>query len=358
VPSAIDLENANGPDYLTKWNQYWTWTKTDAFKSSMRQIVMRDDFLDGNYLSTELRVPATLLGINACSPLATNAIAGNIWDNFSSQSYKELPSVGEITVHHPITGEERKYPMPGGGRGFTRPASLVSVWSTAPFLLNNTVGCANVDTAGKCLDHEGGSYGYSESANPSVEARLRSFNDSIEKLLWPEKREKDSLLGDKGVGLIDRTTTSSYLRVASGYLPDFLKPLLGQGDKVAPWLVKDGGIEIGPIPKGTPVNLLSNLQLLPETDDLGERVRHDKEALELVIRLKLALKSLPAGATDEEARQAFTRDKDLIEALVKLSKCPDFEVNRGHYFGTGRIKGEPALSDGDKRALIEYLKTF
>ena len=30
--------------------------------------------------------------------------------------------------------------MPAGGRGYTRPASLVSLWSTAPFLLNNSVG--------------------------------------------------------------------------------------------------------------------------------------------------------------------------------------------------------------------------
>ena len=50
-------------------------------------------------------MPVTLLQTNACSPLATNAIAGNIWDNFSSQSYKDLPSVGTITVHDPFTGE-------------------------------------------------------------------------------------------------------------------------------------------------------------------------------------------------------------------------------------------------------------
>ena len=44
--------------------------------------------------------------------------------------------------------------------------------------------------------------------------------------------------------------------------------------------------------------------------------------------------------------------------LLALSKCPDFVVNRGHYFGTGVVPGEPALCDDDKRALIEFLKTF
>jgi len=77
---------------------------------------------------------------NSCSPLATNAIAGNIWDNFSSQSYKDLPSVGSVKLRNPLTGAEYDYTLPGGGRGFTRPASLVSIWSSAPFLQNNSVG--------------------------------------------------------------------------------------------------------------------------------------------------------------------------------------------------------------------------
>ena len=43
---------------------------------------------------------------------------------------------------------------------------------------------------------------------------MRSFQDSIEKLLWPEKRDKDPVLGDKVPGLIDRTTERSFVRVA------------------------------------------------------------------------------------------------------------------------------------------------
>ena len=73
------------------------WKNMDDFKSKMRTIVMADDFLKDNYLSAEFRVPVTLTKTNACSPLATNALGGNIWDNFSSHSYKDLPSVGEIT---------------------------------------------------------------------------------------------------------------------------------------------------------------------------------------------------------------------------------------------------------------------
>ena len=63
--------------------------------------------------------------------------------------------------------------MPAGGRGYTRPPSLISVWSTAPFLLNNSVGPFDQD--------------------PSVEARMQVFDASIEQMLWPEKREQDAV---------------------------------------------------------------------------------------------------------------------------------------------------------------------
>jgi hypothetical protein len=327
----------SGPGYLDCWNQYWAWTKTDEFKQKMLQIVLAPDFLDGNYLSTELRVPVTLLETNACSPLATNAIAGNVWDNFSSQTYKTLPSVGTITVYDPFTGDPRPYPMPAGGRGYTRPASLISLWSTAPFLQNNAVGKFRWE--------------------PSVAARMDSFQDSIEQMLWPEKRKKDPVLGAKipGPSLIDRTTGPSYFRVPDGFLPDFLRKQRELAQRVTPAIIGPGGIEIGPIPTGTPVNLLTNVDLVPDNMTLEQRFEHGAKLAELLVKIKLALGRLPAGATEDQARQAFA---PLAKPLLELSKCPDFVVNRGHYFGTSLFKEEPGLSDGDKRALIELLKTF
>ncbi len=335
LPAGLNLGTCSGPNYMKCWDDYWKFTKTEEFKKPMREIVLADDFLRDNFLSTDLRVPVTLLQTNACSPLATNAIRDNIWDNFSSESYKELPSVGTITWYHPYKGTKHEFKMPAGGRGYTRPASLVSVWSTAPFLLNNTLGRFEWE--------------------PSVEARMRSFNDSIEKLLWPEKRERDSLLGDKIPGVIDRTTATSYLRVPSGYLPGTLRGIEGRGREWFPWLFGEDGVEIGPIPKGTPVNLLANLQLLSESTATGDRARHLREVLALLKQGKDDLKSLPPNATDEQARAAFA---DLVEPLLSLSTCPDFIVNRGHYFGTSLMSEEHGLSDSDKRALIEFLKTF
>jgi hypothetical protein len=326
----------SGPGYLQCWNAYWEWTKTDEFKAKMREIVFADDFLEDNFLSTEMRVPVTLLQTNACSPLATNAIAGNIWDEFSSQTYKDLPSVGSITVHHPITGEPRQYQLPGDGRGYTRPASLISLWSTAPYLLNNAVG--------------------EFDPSPSVEARMRSFESGIEQMLWPEERAKDSVLGDKVPGLIDRTTAQSYLTIPRGFLPPLLVKLFEPFRDNLPWLfTAEGDIELGPIPKGTPVNLLGNIDLRPDKGDLLERIRHDHKLVELVIQIKRDLRALPENPTDEQARRVFA---NLVEPLLELSKCPDFVVNRGHYFGTDQFAEEPGLSDQQKRDLITYLKTL
>lgn len=326
-------QGCSGANYLNCWNDYWTWTKSDEFKSEMKKIVASPDFLDHNFLSTDLRVPVTLLETNAGSTLATNAIAGNIWNDFSSTSYKQLPSVGSITVHHPITNEPYHYPMPAGGRGYTRVPSLVSLWSTAPFLLNNSVGE---------FRPEG-----------TVEARMQSFDNSITQLLWPESRDGNGMFmtasGKLAPGWIDRTSTTSSLNLPIGFLPDFLRPKLAFLNRLFPGLplIAEAGIEIGPIPKGTPINLLSNIDLTKK-----------KELIRLVPQIVKDLKRLPADASEAEIQQAFS---NLVDPLLKVNKSPDFVVNRGHYFGTDLLpasEGETPLNDQDKRALIEFLKTL
>lgn len=353
VPESLGLTPARcaGPGYVECFKRYWNWTQTDEYKAQMRKIVQAPDFLEGNYLSTDQRIPVTLLRTNACSPLATNALRGNIWDNFSSQTYKSLPSVGTITIVDPFTGEPKPYLMPAGGRGFTRVPSLISAWSTAPFLLNNTVGEADPDN------------------NPSVEARMKVFDASIEQMLWPEKRKTDPELGAKAGGIIDRTTERSTVTIPAGFVPEAAQPLQGTLHRWLPWLVKEeGDIVLGPIPKGVPVNLLANLKLRAEADGIDERVSYVKDVGELLVKLKRTLASVPAGATDEELRKHFAVVRG---PLLALSKCPDFVVNRGHYFGTAQFNQqeglsddeksfgrEPVLSDDDKRALIAFLKTF
>ena len=317
-------------DIIENSGEYFEW---------MRKAVADPDFLTDNFLSADRRIPMTELDINACSPLATNAIRDNIWDDFSSETYKNLPSVGDITLYEPYSGKPYQYRMAGDGRGYVRPASLVSVWSTAPFLQNNAVGPFNDD--------------------PSVEGRLKSFDASIRQMLWPETRKKDQIIGDKvpGPSYIPRTTTTSYLSVPAGQIPaisgfrlmDWGPWFQHWAHVILPWVfTQDGDVKIGPIPKGTPINLISNLELILDSPRLDDRAVHAKKLVGVLIRLKKALKGLPENATDAQAVAAF---RDLVPDLISVSKCPDFITNKGHYFGSN-------LGDDDKNALIEFLKTF
>ena len=278
-------------------------------------------------------ISATLLGINACSPLATNAIRDNIWDNFSSESYKLLPSAGSIEIRDPRNGKASTYVLPAGGRGYIRPASLVSLWSTAPFLQNNTVG----------------PFKY----KPTVESRMESFKESIEQMLWPERRERDGVFGDErgpGVGVIDRLTVDTYLDIPNGYLPPFLRGFLGLGRRLFPFVTSGNySVRIGPFPKGFPIGLLTNADMLGAELTGEEQREHRRNLLRLVGNAKRVLKTRPDLATIL---------RELTDDMLAISKCKDFVVNKGHYFGTSYFSEEQGLPDGDKNALIAFLKTF
>jgi hypothetical protein len=348
-PAELGLVDCNGPNYMQCFKKWWAWTQTDQYKSQMREISQAPDFLKDNYLSTDARIPVTLLRTNVCSPLATNALEDNIWHDFSSTSYKTLPAVGSVTLQDPFDGHSWSYEMKGGGRGYTRVPSLTSVWSTAPFLLNNSVGPF--------------------SRSPSVEERLRVFDASIKQMLWPETRERDSELGNKVDGVIDRTDARSFLFIPNYYVQkvrEHVGPIARR--LIDKRLDEEGFLRVGPIPKGTPVNLLANLQPLSETKVPSEIIRHYDELFDLLATLKIDLATEPSTADDDELRKHFS---DAREGLMALNKCPDFVVNRGHYFGTAKFnetegltedeKGwgpEPVLSDDEKNALIEYLKTL
>src|SRR3954469_21731939 len=167
------------------------WSRTDDFRRKMTELVLRPDFLDNNYLSTDRRYPVTEIGTNACGSVATNAIRGHVWDNFSSETYKDLPAVGTIKVQDPLTGKPESWTLPAGGRGYYRSPTLVSMWATAPYFHDNTLGLYNQD--------------------PSVDGRMAAFQDAVEKLLWLGKRQ--------GLGSVWRTEAESYLGVGEHYLP-------------------------------------------------------------------------------------------------------------------------------------------
>jgi hypothetical protein len=147
------------------------------------------------------------------------------------------------------------------------------------------------------------------NSDPSVTGRMTAFNDAAEKLLWPEKRK-----GKDSIKVTDKET--------------FLKVRL---------------ISIR-IPPGTPVNLLANINLykLIQVPALLDKLAKIFEQPERLVRLVKALKN--EGEFDDDL-------KKMVPDLLALNQAPDFIEDHGHTFGAD-------LKDDQKKALIEYLKTF
>jgi hypothetical protein len=434
------------PPQLTLPVAYADWElfkKLPAYQEYVRRITAfagrpengADAFIEDNYLSTDIRVPVTLAGTNSGRAVGTNGMRGQMWDNFSSEEYKNLPPVGPVRFYNPYSGVQPDsmgmndvYYPPGGGPGYYRPASLVSLWATAPYLHDNSLGLYNSD--------------------PSVKGRLAAFNDGITKLLWNGKRvpdinhhegdlrwdHEDLTQGDPGY--IYRTPEVTSIMIPAKFIRELFAGIIGdfwtsffslylwlllvvlfvvlallrmprlagfvvlllallsvailaitRFDKVygAFWLVPLallafalwiwfgkprpivgrlvfgvlaalslisglelnafvngdlGPLSVGPIPAGTPVNLIMNIN--PEAP----------KGLLIDAGASLLRGSFLVSARDlkgKEALQAFEKEAGL--PLLKASKCPDFWMDRGHWFGE-------ALSDEEKHQLIAFLKTL
>ena len=416
--TALNEEAWGAPGQAKKPVELWDhdpgrWLQDPHYKEWAEKAVETKEFWQNNYLSTDYRVAVSLVRTNSARSLGTNALGGHMWSDFSSRSYKEMPFVGAVTYFDPFAGKERQFtpkhkapegsPEGGGGVGFYRPPTLVSIWSTAPLLHNNSLGLFNND--------------------PSVNGRLDAFDDAIHKMLWPEKRLESSSFNNatperlkRDHGLIWRTPQVTYLTLPGEQVPQVLAKLpflkgwikdynywaarhpcaqkllsvpwavslilftiaflffvfAGRKQSRDPtvvlhrkWLARTAGyifiiagivvgvllyalagrlgeVRIGPIPKGTPVNLLANAN--PEAD-FGEVKRT------LGVTLS-TLAEIDSRHLNEAEASKLMQDK-VAPALMNISKCPDFVMDEGHYF-----KWFDSMTDEDKNALIELLKTF
>ena len=321
-------ERCNGKDYLACWNSYWAWTKTDAFKKQMRPIVLADDFLTDNYLSTELRVPSRCCRPTSAArsrPTRSGTTSGTTSPRSPTRSCRRSARSRCATRSPARVG----LPLPGGGRGFTRPASLVSAWSTAPFLQNNTVGRFD--------------------PSPSVEARMRVFQDSIEQMLWPERRREGSDVRQRQRArrrLIDRTTEDSEIRVPPGYIPDGLRGLTGLAERLFPFLVKNGEVRIGPIRKGRR-SISSRTSTWAPTCLTSSGSTQQKKLVKL----------FQDAADDLKAGRNIFENQNIAKQMLELSKCRTSWSTKATTSARA-FSDEPGLSDADKLALIAFVKTF
>ncbi len=304
----------------------------EKVQAYFRAAVAKDDFLANNTLTDDVRYPVSELKENAGRALASNAIAGHIWEQFSSPEYKAQPAARPLTLYNPVTDKsDRTWQPPAGGRGYYRTASLVSIWATAPFLHNNSVGAFTGD--------------------PSVNGRIAAFNDAVRKLLWPAQRD--------GVKSMKRASTRTYFNVRLGvigdaaiqelrsYKPELPKvPGLPEIKLPNPFEIVENKTLRFPVPQGTPINLLANINI----SDPARRVKAVIWYVKYVAQTDIAaeLRKVPKIG-DELAKVPDRLASEAMDELLKISDYPDLIEDHGHEYGA-------SLGDDDKAALVEYLK--
>ena len=328
-----------------------SWTQTDEFKEQMTQG-RPGARLPRRQLPLDRRPrPGDAAAHQRLQPARDQRARRQHLGQLLVAVVQELPSVGTVTLHDPFTGEPMPYQMPAGGRGYTRVPSLISLWSTAPFLLNNTRRPVRRQTRRST-------------------ARMKVFDASIEQMLWPAKRERDSVLGAKlprDDRPHDRAERASPCRPAS-----FRKRCSRSGARCTAGCRGSSAAartsSSARSRKGVPVGLLANLKLRAESDDLGDKAAH-------VGKTGRVPDQAQARPRHRARRRQRCRTAPALRQsegpMMELSKCKDFVVNRGHYFGTAEFNQQdglsaderrsapsPELSDQDKRALIAFLKTF
>ncbi|HWM69784.1 MAG TPA: hypothetical protein VNO35_24615 [Steroidobacteraceae bacterium] len=474
APAANQPAHYTLPTRFTEWEEFRN-TST-AYKDYLARLhaladPKPDEFFTDNFLSTDVRIPITLVGTNSGRAVGTNGMRGQVWDNFSSETYKQLKAVGAVRFFNPFSqrqpdewGNNDEYYPPPGGPGYNRPASLISLWATAPYLHNNALG-QYPQAPGAALDDE--QIPVSDRnlrPDPSVEGRLRAFEDGIDKLFssmsergrltaathrpYGDMRggELDGVIG-RDAGFIYRMPEEVSVTFAAPFTRPILEGVLGprltnfaslyvwvlltlgalllaiiaqprhaafflllaslastamlvltRFDRLWEWLWlipvltlllalylwlfrparlwsrvifvvfalgfafigrevhgfvagtlrnSDGTlarINIEHIPKGTPVNLLMNLNPQAPTPNLIRAVAGLTRGLILSQRARLS-----QHADDTKVLEIFQREAG--QALLEASKCPDFVLDRGHWFAQD-------LKDEDKQALKEFLRTL
>jgi hypothetical protein len=82
-----------------------------------------------------------------------------------------------------------------------------------------------------------------------------------------------------------------------------------------------------------------------------EPAQEREQRKKLLALVRMAAREAKAGAD-------IFDDQNIQRAMFEMSKCPDYVINKGHYFGTDLFTEEPGLSDAQKMDLIAFLKTM
>ncbi|MGQ0530603.1 MAG: hypothetical protein ACT4PG_12520 [Panacagrimonas sp.] len=128
-----------------------------------------------DWLGNDEPTPFNIIGTNACRALHDNHNQGQIWEEFSSEDYKQRASPGSVPLvlnrMIPLLGGiEFGQKQISGGPGYLRNISLLSIWSHSPFLHNNAIGELSTLDDGKTLDY-------------TVAGRIKQFEQAFDELM-------------------------------------------------------------------------------------------------------------------------------------------------------------------------------
>ncbi|HEX2134919.1 MAG TPA: hypothetical protein VHG30_03305 [Microvirga sp.] len=344
-PDELDrqLDEEFGPGSVALGRQIFTRTCAGCHSSQSglqdrvdyRATVPGDPTLRIDFLSHERPVLASRIGTYLGRAMHSNHMASRVWDQYAARDLHDQPVDPTL-----------KEVMKGGGRGYYRPPSLLSVWAQAPFMHNNAIGpevCGKPSNA--AVDFYSSPYvDANERRLPdapacvpydaSVEGRYKLFKASMEDLLNPSRRIPKINLVDEDI-IVDIAPKVQ---------------ILG----------REGGLSLK-LPKGYPVGLLSNLRYKDLIQDVILS-RRDPQKLQAKYADLLTVgrfKELESGlqrlhAQLDAQKDHFTLDlsqeqRDFIQSYY--SNVLGRVENSGHRFGED-------LSEREKQALIAFLATL
>lgn len=185
--SCHSSQNENSKENLTPTEAF-----SEAINFNAKIQLESGEEIRKDWLGNDKSTSVGEIGTYSCRALHSNHKRGQVWEQFSSETHKSLPSVAFDTFENKIQG----------GPGYYRNISLLSVWAHAPFMHNNAIGpeiCGKVENKSQVVrtSVEGrqtdtkGKYVCDNYFDPSVMGRLELFDKSMDELLTPaEKRRK------------------------------------------------------------------------------------------------------------------------------------------------------------------------
>ncbi len=286
---------------------------------------VRIDFLSND----QAYLDVSYVGTNRSRALHSNHMKGHIWAEYGSETLHNRPP-------------DPADPDPSdGGRGYYRPASLLNVWATAPYMHNNAIG---PEVCGKPANKRNDFYrsSYVDASDntlknpppcwafdPSVEGRYKLFKASMAELLTPPENRP------RKVTLLDEPIV-----IEAG--PKIWEPI---GKRYLQFRIT--------IPKGTPQAMVGNLLYKNLIVDIVLSVS-DFDALKIKLNDEHSAREV-RGLLDEFIENANTPINVIEKHQTLIKKYymtnTDFVENSGHPFGTH-------LSDREKRALTAFLATL